>query len=118
MNTETIAGYVLFAGEDYYPRGGWLDFKSEHETLEDALAEARRLTTASDAVYPESAAEANAREERVEHISWFQIVSVVWDTRYTTPACKMLSYVCARSWSEATLSHQWVERSGFVEVPA
>lgn len=28
--------YLLFAGEDYYPEGGWRDFQSSHETIEEA----------------------------------------------------------------------------------
>ncbi len=29
--------YLLFAGDTYYPLGGWRDYKSDHYTLEDAL---------------------------------------------------------------------------------
>ena len=29
--------YLLFAGDDYYPKGGWRDFQDGFNTLEDAL---------------------------------------------------------------------------------
>ena len=28
--------YLVFAGEDYYPRGGWCDFIDKHASLDDA----------------------------------------------------------------------------------
>ena len=28
--------FLLFAGDEYYPLGGWHDFKGDFETLEDA----------------------------------------------------------------------------------
>lgn len=30
--------YLLFCGDNYYPNGGWADFKKDFDTLEDALA--------------------------------------------------------------------------------
>ena len=33
--------YALFTGDDYYPRGGWDDFKGSFDTVEDALAAPR-----------------------------------------------------------------------------
>lgn len=29
--------YLVFAGDSYYPRGGWKDYKGKAETLEGAL---------------------------------------------------------------------------------
>jgi len=31
-----MSNYLLFSGSDYYPCGGWEDFISAHETLEEA----------------------------------------------------------------------------------
>ncbi len=28
--------YLLFSGDEYYPRGGWDDFQGEYDTLEEA----------------------------------------------------------------------------------
>ena len=35
--------YLLFAGDSYYPRGGWRDFKGAFSTLTDARAHALSL---------------------------------------------------------------------------
>jgi hypothetical protein len=35
MNT-TLKQYLLFAGSDYYPSGGWLDFIASFDTMEEA----------------------------------------------------------------------------------
>jgi hypothetical protein len=32
--------YLVFAGSNYYPVGGWEDFKCDHDTLEAATAAA------------------------------------------------------------------------------
>jgi len=29
--------FLVFAGDCYYPSGGWNDFKSDHETLSEAF---------------------------------------------------------------------------------
>lgn len=34
--------YLLFCGDYYYPSGGWGDFRSDFDTIEDAVKEARR----------------------------------------------------------------------------
>lgn len=34
--------YLLFAGHNYYPAGGVLDFIGDYDTLEEALEEANR----------------------------------------------------------------------------
>jgi len=33
--------YALFAGDDYYPNGGWQDFSGSYASLEEALAAGR-----------------------------------------------------------------------------
>ncbi len=38
--TEQVKRFVLFAGSDYYPSGGWDDFRSSHDTIEEAIAAA------------------------------------------------------------------------------
>lgn len=35
--------YLVFAGNDYYPAGGWSDFRSSFDNINDATAEAERL---------------------------------------------------------------------------
>ena len=35
--------FLVFAGDNYYPRGGWDDFHSDHETREAAVAIADQL---------------------------------------------------------------------------
>jgi hypothetical protein len=46
-----VTAYLLFGGEDYYPRGGWADFIESFETLELACEHARRLGTDYDQWY-------------------------------------------------------------------
>jgi hypothetical protein len=33
--------YLLFTGNQYYPSGGWSDFKGSFDTVEEALIETR-----------------------------------------------------------------------------
>lgn len=35
--------YLVFAGEDFYPSGGWSDFRGAFDTLEEAMASAQEL---------------------------------------------------------------------------
>lgn len=35
--------FLLFAGDTYYPVGGWRDFKSDHDTLDEARSAAAAL---------------------------------------------------------------------------
>jgi hypothetical protein len=35
--------YCVFAGNDYYPAGGWHDFRLSRDTLEQAVAAAEEL---------------------------------------------------------------------------
>jgi hypothetical protein len=35
--------YLLFAGDTYYPSGGWSDFRSSHSLMLDAVQAAARL---------------------------------------------------------------------------
>lgn len=51
--------FVLLGGEDYYAAGGFNDFISSHDTLEDALKEARRLEG----------------ERKIDSVEWWH----VWD---------------------------------------
>ena len=39
-----VKRFVLFCGGNYYPNGGWNDHSGSFDTLEEAKAEARRLT--------------------------------------------------------------------------
>lgn len=45
--------YAVFAGDDYYPHGGWKDFRSVHETLVEADAAADALVRAGDYMSPD-----------------------------------------------------------------
>ena len=36
-----VKRFVVFSGDQYYPDGGWSDFKSSHDTLNEALSTAR-----------------------------------------------------------------------------
>lgn len=40
--------FLVFAGHDYYPNGGWADFKEGFDDLDSAAAEAGRLVTEQD----------------------------------------------------------------------
>lgn len=40
LEVDTVMRFAVFAGERYYPLGGWQDFKGCHLTLEMALAAA------------------------------------------------------------------------------
>ena len=33
--------FLLFSGSNYYPRGGWSDFRGSYDTCEEALAAPR-----------------------------------------------------------------------------
>lgn len=35
--------FLLFAGETYYPRGGWADFQSSADTLDEAVEKAANV---------------------------------------------------------------------------
>jgi hypothetical protein len=39
-NVVTFGRYALFAYDDYYPRGGWTDFRGSFPVLPSALAAA------------------------------------------------------------------------------
>jgi len=34
---EEIKRFLLFAGDDHYPRGGWSDFHSSYDTLAETI---------------------------------------------------------------------------------
>ena len=44
-----VKRYVVFSGVCYYPGGGWEDFNSSHDDLEEAKKLARELNKPSDA---------------------------------------------------------------------
>lgn len=37
-----LKAYLVFAGDDYYPAGGWDDFKADVDTYKEAVEIARR----------------------------------------------------------------------------
>lgn len=51
-----IKRYALFAGEDYYPAGGWKDFRGSYDTREEAEAAMQSLA--------------------LDFLEWFQIVDL------------------------------------------
>jgi len=40
--------FLLFAGSDYYPSGGWGDFNSDHDTALEAVLAAAELEDGTD----------------------------------------------------------------------
>lgn len=40
-----VKRFVLFAGEQYYPSGGWEDYDSSFDTLEEAKTRAQEVTS-------------------------------------------------------------------------
>lgn len=55
--------FLLFAEEDYYPKGGWLDFQGSFDTLEEAIALGERGIN-----------EQEVTSESDPSWNWFQIV--------------------------------------------
>lgn len=43
--------YLIFGGDQYYPRGGWSDFIKDFETLESALDYIARLDSSVDWIH-------------------------------------------------------------------
>ena len=43
--SEPLKRYAVFAGDIYYPAGGWSDFKGSFDLPDDAKAEAVRWTS-------------------------------------------------------------------------
>jgi hypothetical protein len=37
-----VKRFAVFSGDQYYPDGGWGDFKSSHDTLDEAKSEKTR----------------------------------------------------------------------------
>lgn len=54
--------FLLFAGERYYPSGGWNDFVLDFDTAEDAAFAGRSL------------AERRREQENLGHFSWWHVV--------------------------------------------
>lgn len=40
--------YAIFAGDSYYPNGGWEDFRAAFETLEEATDYVRHFASKAD----------------------------------------------------------------------
>lgn len=34
--TNTVKRYAIFSGDQFYPDGGWSDYRSSHDTLSEA----------------------------------------------------------------------------------
>lgn len=49
--------YLLFEGYRYYPKGGWVDFSEDFDTLEQAKS----------AIAPDT----------IDELSWYQIVDAI-----------------------------------------
>lgn len=49
--------YLIFAGQQYYPRKAWEDFRGQTETLEEAIALVKKLIELEDG-----------------YLDWYQIV--------------------------------------------
>lgn len=45
-----IKRFVVFAYDTYYPGGGWSDFISSHDTMEEALGVAKQERKSADIV--------------------------------------------------------------------
>jgi hypothetical protein len=63
--------YLLFAGDAYYPGGGWEDFKGRFATAEEGAAEGRRL--AARALADMAGLDDRLRKQR-EGDYWWQVV--------------------------------------------
>jgi hypothetical protein len=47
MSDTTQKRFLVFAYQAYYPGGGWCDFKSAHDTIEEAHAGVKELAEKS-----------------------------------------------------------------------
>lgn len=61
--------YLVFAGANYYPAGGWADFKSSHSSLDDAKCSIEVRGHESNGVF------AGPYYIAGEHCEWYQIVN-------------------------------------------
>ena len=52
--------YLLFAGEDYYPEGGWNDFITDSDNIYSLVSDAKTLLKPS---------------EKYVHYDWYHILS-------------------------------------------
>lgn len=60
--------FYLFAGHDYYPEGGFNDFKGSFTSLELAIADLNQITT-----------KALERKDYQSEVHWFQVVRIKHD---------------------------------------
>lgn len=60
--------FYLFAGHDYYPEGGFNDFKGSFISLELAIANLNQITN-----------EALERKDYQSEVQWFQVVRIEYD---------------------------------------
>jgi len=67
---HVVKRFIVFAGNDYYPGGGWHDFHSDHDMAEDAVKAADQ-----------------AVHER--HEDWSHVVDAsTGEEIYTTPSAR------------------------------
>jgi hypothetical protein len=45
MDQQLPRRFCIFGGHDYYPRGGWHDFRASRDALDDAVQAAEELST-------------------------------------------------------------------------
>ena len=48
MDQQLPRRFCIFGGHDYYPLGGWHDFRLSRDTLEEAVRAANDLSTGDD----------------------------------------------------------------------
>jgi hypothetical protein len=80
---HVLRRFVLLGGKNYYANGGFHDFRSSHDTLEDAVACARAAENAQD---------------YGDEIQWWQ----VWD-------CEMNAVVAVSDEPAFGANDQWPE---------
>lgn len=60
--------YALFAGNQYYPAGGWSDYRGAFDTMDEAREKARAYNTDQSDAYPADSASGEWE--------WWQIVDL------------------------------------------
>jgi hypothetical protein len=86
QRSHILRRFVLLGGETYYARGGFQDFHSSHDTLEDAIASARV---------------AENSPKYLDQIEWWQ----VWD-------CETNAVVAVSDGSAYGASDPWPKLDG------
>lgn len=72
-----MAKFLLFAGADFYPSGGWDDFRGLFNDVESAKLEGRRLVDAEDSL-----------------VMWWHVVSL--------PTLSMVAHSCGQKFVPRT----------------